>query len=67
MLNKLFISTRKLKSFEVRSLEGEKYYPFGESQERYYKFTGDELDISTDPFLVNGKQQTVHLIWERAV
>ena len=35
-------------------------------QERILELSGDRLSLSTPPFLANGKQQTAHLIWERA-
>jgi len=34
-------------------------------QERFFKFEGNRLTLSTDPFLILGKQQTAHLIWEK--
>jgi len=37
----------------------------GEDQVRFYKLDGDQLILSTPPFLVEGIQQTAHLIWKR--
>jgi hypothetical protein len=34
-------------------------------QERFFKFEGNRLTLSTGPFLILGKHQTAHLIWER--
>jgi hypothetical protein len=37
----------------------------GDKQERFYKFNGDRLTLSTAPMLVYGEMQSAHLIWER--
>ncbi len=37
----------------------------GTSQERFYEFEGNTLRLSSKPFLINGEQQTAHLIWRR--
>ncbi|MGD0328815.1 MAG: lipocalin-like domain-containing protein [Nitrososphaeria archaeon] len=37
----------------------------GSRQERFYKFEGDRLTLSTAPMLVYSKMQSAHLIWER--
>ena len=37
----------------------------GTSQERFYEFDGNALRLSSKPFLINGEQQAVHLIWRR--
>jgi hypothetical protein len=37
----------------------------GVEQERVFEFDGCRLSLSTPPFLVDGVQQTSHLIWER--
>jgi hypothetical protein len=37
----------------------------GEKQERFYKFEGDKLILSTPPMILGGKQQTGYLIWKR--
>lgn len=37
----------------------------GEEQERVFRFDGSRLCLSTSPFLADGVQQTVHLVWER--
>ena len=37
----------------------------GGKQERFYKFDGDRLILSTPPMLVDGVQQSAHLVWER--
>ena len=44
------------------------FYPnwIGENQERFYKFEGDKLILSTPPMILGGKQQSGYLIWERA-
>ena len=38
----------------------------GADQERTFEFDGNRLTLSTSPFLVQGLQQTAHLVWERA-
>lgn len=38
----------------------------GRDQERLYKFDGDRLILSTQPLLVEGIEQTGHLIWKRS-
>lgn len=38
----------------------------GSSQERFYEFEGNTLRLSSKPFLIDGEQQTAHLIWRRA-
>lgn len=35
------------------------------NQDRFFEFTAENLSLSTTPILVNGQQQTAHLIWER--
>lgn len=37
----------------------------GVKQERFYKFEGDRLTLSTSPMLVDGMQQSAHVVWER--
>ncbi len=37
----------------------------GTVQERFFKFEGDRLVLSTPPLTVNGTQQTAHLTWQR--
>jgi len=37
----------------------------GVDQARIFEFEGNRLSLSTPPFLVGGKKQTAHLIWER--
>ena len=37
----------------------------GTSQERQYEFDGNRLHLITRPFLVNGEEQTGHLIWRK--
>jgi len=37
----------------------------GEDQERVFEFDGKRLSLSTPSMLVDGVQQTGHLIWER--
>lgn len=37
----------------------------GGRQERHFKFDGNRLALSSSPFLADGIQQTVHLLWER--
>jgi hypothetical protein len=37
----------------------------GEKQERFYKFEGDELILSTPPFILGGKQVSSYLRWKR--
>ena len=34
-------------------------------QERLVKVNGDQLTLSTRPLLLDGRQQTAHLLWER--
>jgi hypothetical protein len=36
----------------------------GVKQERFFEFKGNLLSLSTAPMLMNGKQQTAHLIWQ---
>jgi len=38
----------------------------GKDQERFFEVRGNMLELSSSPLLVRGKQQTAHLIWERA-
>jgi hypothetical protein len=38
----------------------------GLDQERLVEVTGNRLTLSTGPILLEGIQQTAHLIWERA-
>jgi len=37
----------------------------GERQERIFEFDGNRLSLSTRPLLIEGVEQTGHLIWER--
>jgi hypothetical protein len=37
----------------------------GVKQERIFEFDGDRLSLSTLPALLDGKQQTAHMIWKR--
>jgi hypothetical protein len=37
----------------------------GGVQERLVKVNGDQLTLSTRPLLLDGRQQTAHLLWER--
>ena len=37
----------------------------GTAQERIFELTGDSLDISTPPMLIEGEQRTAHLSWRR--
>jgi hypothetical protein len=37
----------------------------GVTQERLVKISGDQLTLSTLPLLLQGRQQTAHLLWER--
>lgn len=37
----------------------------GEDQERFFTFDGDHLILSTPPFLVEGIEETAHLVWRR--
>ena len=37
----------------------------GTQQERLLEVHGDRLTLSTAPLLLDGRQQTAHLIWER--
>jgi hypothetical protein len=37
----------------------------GSDQERFVELTGDRLVLSTRPMVLDGKQQTAHLVWER--
>jgi hypothetical protein len=37
----------------------------GVAQERLVKITEDRLSLSTRPLLLEGRQQTAHLVWER--
>ena len=38
----------------------------GTSQVRTFRISGDTLSLSTPPMLIEGKQQTGHLVWQRA-
>jgi hypothetical protein len=38
----------------------------GVTQERLVRISGDRLTLSTRPLLLQGRQQTAHLLWERA-
>ncbi len=42
-------------------------YPnwIGLAQERFFELDGDKLSLSTPPLLLEGVQQTAHLIWQR--
>jgi hypothetical protein len=37
----------------------------GTNLTRLYSFEGDTLRLSTTPFMIQGEQQTAHLIWRR--
>ena len=37
----------------------------GEKQERFYKFEGDKLILSTPLMIFGGKQQSGYLVWKR--
>lgn len=37
----------------------------GMDQERIYSFEGNRLTLSTDPYLLAGRQQSVCLVWQR--
>jgi Lipocalin-like domain len=37
----------------------------GVTQERLVKLSGDRLTLSTRPLLLQGRQQTAQLLWER--
>lgn len=38
----------------------------GSDQERIFELKEDKLLLSTRPLLLSGRQQTAHLVWERA-
>jgi hypothetical protein len=38
----------------------------GVTRERLVRISGDQLTLSTRPLLLQGRQQTAHLLWERA-
>lgn len=38
----------------------------GTEQKRFVELSGNKLIISTEPFLISGKHQAAHLIWEKA-
>ncbi len=38
----------------------------GIDQQRFIKFEGKQMHLSTPPLPIGGKMQTAHLIWERA-
>jgi hypothetical protein len=38
----------------------------GGDQGRFYEFSGNQLSLWTAPVLIQGKQRTSHLTWERA-
>ncbi|MBD0282107.1 MAG: lipocalin-like domain-containing protein [Thermoleophilaceae bacterium] len=38
----------------------------GVTQERLVRISADRLTLSTRPLLLQGRQQTAHLLWERA-
>jgi len=38
----------------------------GVDQERFYRFDGNRLTIRAAPMLINGKSQSVYLIWEKS-
>jgi hypothetical protein len=38
----------------------------GSDQERFFEHRGNTLELGSSPLLVHGRQQTPHLIWERA-
>ena len=38
----------------------------GSSQERFFELDGDRLSLRTPPMLIEGKERTAYLIWERA-
>ncbi len=37
----------------------------GSEQVRFFKFEGDTVTLSTEPFKFNGELQSAHLVWER--
>jgi hypothetical protein len=37
----------------------------GDKQERFYRFEGDKLILSTAPMLFFGETQSVHVIWQK--
>ncbi len=37
----------------------------GQRQERFYRFEGDKLTLSTPPMTVNGRQQRGYLTWKK--
>ncbi len=37
----------------------------GTRQQRFYQFSGDTLELSTNPFVSEGGRQTAHLLWKR--
>ncbi len=39
----------------------------GSDQERFIEFQGSRMLLSTPPLQIDGKMQTAHLIWERAL
>jgi hypothetical protein len=38
----------------------------GVTQERLVRISGDRLTLSTRPLVLQGRQRTAHLLWERA-
>jgi hypothetical protein len=43
-----------------------RYEFHGDTQERLVRISGDPLTLSTRPLLLQGRQRTAHLLWERA-
>lgn len=37
----------------------------GQAQERFFKLKEDMLELSTAPFLLQGKKRTAHLLWKK--
>jgi hypothetical protein len=37
----------------------------GVDQERFYRFDGNRLTLSSTPMLFKGKSQSIHLIWDK--
>ena len=38
----------------------------GTDQERFFEFKADTLTLSTPPILLDGQEQTSHLVWQKA-
>lgn len=62
-----YCGTYSVKDNEITHSSEINLYPnwSGVPQKRFFKFYDNRLELSTIPLLIDGKEQTQHLVWEK--